>query len=126
MRGSITWDEHLFHDPHSFKPSRFLPKPEGEGEEFPQGAIFGWGRRVCPGRYLAHDMLWIAIVRILAVMDVQKARDAAGNIVGPGIEFITALTSHAKPSTCGLRPRSEQTKELISQAYDMHTVDVGT
>lgn len=42
---SITWDENNFHDPHLFKPERFLPKPVGSGEVFPQNAIYGWGRR---------------------------------------------------------------------------------
>ena len=42
---SMTWDERHYHDPRSFKPERFLPKPEGAGETFPQGITFGWGRR---------------------------------------------------------------------------------
>ncbi|EKM55770.1 uncharacterized protein PHACADRAFT_256631 [Phanerochaete carnosa HHB-10118-sp] len=121
---SITWDERKFHDPLSFKPERFLPKPEGAGEVLPQGGVFGWGRRICPGRYLADNMVWIAIVRILAVFDVGKARDADGNVVEPSIEFTTVVTSHPKPFACDLRPRSEEAAELIRQAYDMHMADV--
>ncbi|GJE97076.1 cytochrome P450 [Phanerochaete sordida] len=122
---SITWDERHFHDPQSFKPERLLPKPEGAGETFPQSAIFGWGRRVCPGRHLAHDMVWIAIARMLAVFEIQKGRDAAGNIIEPAIEFSTALTSHPKPFPCSLRPRSDAAEQLIKQAYDMHMSNVG-
>ncbi|GJE97077.1 hypothetical protein PsYK624_132870 [Phanerochaete sordida] len=122
---SLTWDERHYHEPRSFKPERFLPKPEGAGETLSQGAIFGWGRRICPGRYLANDMVWIAIARILAVFEVQKARDAAGNFIEPSIEFVTNLTSHPKPFPCDLRPRSEKAAELIRQAYDMHMANVG-
>ncbi|GJE86818.1 cytochrome P450 [Phanerochaete sordida] len=123
---SITWDERHYHDPRSFKPERFLPKPEGAGETFSQGAVFGWGRRICPGRYLARDMVWIAIARILAVFEVQKAHDAAGNIVEPAIEFVTSLTSHPKPFPYDLRPRSDAAEQLIRQAYDMHMANIVT
>ncbi|EKM55769.1 uncharacterized protein PHACADRAFT_195821 [Phanerochaete carnosa HHB-10118-sp] len=120
---SITWDEHKFHDPLAFKPERFLPKPVGAGEVLPQGGVFGWGRRVCPGRHLADNMVWIGIVRILAVFDIGKAKDADGNVVEPQIEFTTSITSHPKPFSCDLRPRSAKATELIRQAYDLHMVN---
>ena len=47
---------------------------------------------ICPGRHLADSMVWIGIVRLLAVFDVQKAKDADGNVVEPNIEFTTSLT----------------------------------
>nr|BAL05152.1 cytochrome P450 [Phanerodontia chrysosporium] len=121
---SITWDERHFHEPRTYKPERFLPRPQGAGEDFPQGAVFGWGRRLCPGRYLADDVVWLAIARILAVFDIQKAVDADGNVVEPHIEFTTVLTSHPKPFPCSLRPRSEKAAELVRQAYDMHMANV--
>ena len=37
-------------------------------------------------------MVWIAIARLLAVFEIEKARDAASNIIEPNIEFVTALT----------------------------------
>ncbi|EKM55768.1 uncharacterized protein PHACADRAFT_209296 [Phanerochaete carnosa HHB-10118-sp] len=123
---SITWDERKFHEPRSFKPERFMPKPEGAGEVLPQGGAFGWGRRVCPGRYLADNMIWIGIVRILAVFDIGKAKDADGSIIEPRIEFITSLSSHPKPFPCDLRPRSEKAAELIRQAYDLHMAGATT
>lgn len=42
---SITWDESKFRDARSFRPERFLPKPEGYGETFLPNIMFGWGRR---------------------------------------------------------------------------------
>lgn len=37
-------------------------------------------------------MVWIGIARLLAVFDIQKAKDADGNVLEPNIEFTTALT----------------------------------
>ena len=38
---------------------------------------------VCPGRFFAAHTLWITLANILAVYDVQKARDTDGNVVEP-------------------------------------------
>ncbi|KAI0768404.1 cytochrome P450 [Irpex lacteus] len=89
---SITWDPRNFHDPQTFKPERYLPKPEGEGEIFPMNSVFGWGRRICAGRHLAFDSVWIAVARILATFTISAIKDADGNLVKPQVQFTTALT----------------------------------
>ena len=33
---------------------------------------FGYGRRVCPGRYFAEDILFLAIASILAVFTIER------------------------------------------------------
>ena len=37
-------DENVYADPHLFNPDRFLPKPAGNGEPYPN-YVFGFGRR---------------------------------------------------------------------------------
>ncbi|KIP01864.1 hypothetical protein PHLGIDRAFT_131056 [Phlebiopsis gigantea 11061_1 CR5-6] len=71
---AIAWDARRFHEPHRFKPERFLPAPAGAGEAFPVGAVFGWGRRICPGRFLADNSAWLAIARLLAAFDSPSTR----------------------------------------------------
>ncbi|KAI0093006.1 cytochrome P450 [Irpex rosettiformis] len=95
----LTWDENKFHDARSFKPERFLPKPEGAGEIFPTNAVYGWGRRICAGRFLADNSVWIAMARIIAVFDITPPKDAEGRLTKPNIKFTTQMTRSVGPST---------------------------
>ncbi|KAF9002199.1 cytochrome P450 [Cyathus striatus] len=75
---AILRDESIYHDPDSFNPDRYLPKPEGNAEPYPIGH-FGFGRRICPGQYFAEASLWIVISSILATLDIRRALDDEEN-----------------------------------------------
>lgn len=45
--------------------------------------------RLCPGRKLADHTLWLAIVTVLAVLDINKAHDADGNEIMPEAAFVS-------------------------------------
>lgn len=48
--------------------------------------------RICPGRFFAENMVWLAIARILAAFNVTKARDAEGNEIEHEVKFVTGIT----------------------------------
>ncbi|KAG6837602.1 hypothetical protein H0H93_006123 [Arthromyces matolae] len=79
---AMTLDESVYQDPRSFNPSRYLPAPVGRGEPF-STSHFGFGRRICPGRHLADDSLWIAIATSLATVKFLKPLDDHGNEITP-------------------------------------------
>ncbi|KAI0748969.1 cytochrome P450 [Irpex lacteus] len=129
---SMTWDESKFHDPQQFKPERYLPKPEGAGETFPTNAVFGWGRRICAGRFLAEGSLWTAAARILAVFSISPMKDEKGKDIKTEVKFKTILTrkcridpmqtSHTEPYTCNILPRDEVAlRHICSVSYDTLT-----
>ncbi|KAJ7928218.1 cytochrome P450 [Mycena leptocephala] len=66
--------------PERFRPERFLT-PEGTlSPNVPDtDAAFGFGRRICPGRVMARNTLWITIASILATFDITDPVDAAGS-----------------------------------------------
>ncbi|KAJ6532371.1 cytochrome P450 [Mycena capillaripes] len=78
---AMSLDESVYSDPTSFYPERFFPKPAGRGEPYFNNVIFGFGRRVCTGQYVAENSLWIAISTILASCQIANALDEKGNII---------------------------------------------
>ena len=87
---AILHDETMFPDPDAFKPERFLDASGGATSDYPDAA-FGFGRRVCPGRFMAHAAVWLAIVSVLSTFDISKAVDEDGNEIVPAGEFIDGL-----------------------------------
>ena len=71
-------DEERFPDPTEFKPERHL---DADGNLLPvdlSGICFGYGRRICAGRYLAHASDWLAVSNMLSMFRFSKAVGPAG------------------------------------------------
>ncbi|KAG5947888.1 hypothetical protein E4U59_006753 [Claviceps monticola] len=117
---SIWW---FTHDPEKyanafvFDPDRFLA-PLNEGPD-PKDHVFGYGRRRCPGRYLADDTLFLTISRIIATMNVTAKLDEQGRPIdlkkaSPG------LMSRPEPFSYRITPRTAKHAELIRAAAMNH------
>jgi len=69
---SILHDPEIYKDPFAYNPDRFLKDGEIDRTvQDPKVAAFGFGRRICPGRFMAENSLFIFICHILAVYNVQ-------------------------------------------------------
>ncbi|KAJ8488284.1 hypothetical protein ONZ51_g3644 [Trametes cubensis] len=110
---SMAMDTRVYHDPESFKPERFLPGSHGGPEPFPH-ASFGFGRRICPGRFLAMGSVWMAIASLCATMDIRKAAGPDGKEITPSGEYTSGLSCFPKPFPADIRPRSEAARRLIA------------
>ncbi|KAJ3492023.1 hypothetical protein NLI96_g261 [Meripilus lineatus] len=113
---SLALDEKVYANPYVFWPERYLPKPEGNGEPHPPG-VFGYGRRICPGRFLANASVWIAITTILATFDIKCPQDERGKEIIPTGELDTGATRRPKPFKCQMKIRSSQAEKLIRNAH---------
>ncbi|KAE9405310.1 cytochrome P450 [Gymnopus androsaceus JB14] len=103
--------EHIYKDATSFNPDRFIPKSQG-GREEPYLSPFGFGRRICPGRFLAESTLWITMAMILATCKIGKAKDANGMEITPAVEFDSGIVDHLKPFNFTLVPRTAKARAI--------------
>ncbi|KAF8504989.1 cytochrome P450 [Hysterangium stoloniferum] len=95
-------------DPMAFKPERFLDSPAMKDP----AAAFGFGRRVCPGRPLAENALFITIASILHVFNIALPPGSPPlnrNTFTPGI--------FSRPASfeCSFTPRSIAAEALLNQ-----------
>jgi len=108
----IGLDEKVYANPYNFYPERFLPKPAGS-EETQFTAGWGYGRRICPGRFVADASLWLVIATMLSVFDISKRIGPDGKPITPSMEFSDGLVRHPHIGPCDIRPRSDRAISLI-------------
>ncbi|KAI0259891.1 cytochrome P450 [Gloeopeniophorella convolvens] len=100
----------IFHDPTTFpEPDQFVPERwlEPGAPTFPDIA-FGFGRRECPGRFMARASIWATIAGMLAAFEMTPAEGGL-----PEEEYSSGLASYVKPFQCHILPRSETAEELV-------------
>ncbi|KAF5353638.1 hypothetical protein D9757_012449 [Collybiopsis confluens] len=114
---AINRDPSLYSDPDTFRPERFLDSPKGPFRSINDITAFGFGRRVCPGRYMAEDSVWLAIASVLATLNVGKAKDEEGNEIEPSGEYTPGpFFSHPKPYRFATVPRSPRARAFVLAA----------
>ncbi|KAJ7829395.1 cytochrome P450 [Mycena olivaceomarginata] len=107
----ISHDETLFSDPFAFRPERFLveesPLPD------PSTIAFGWGRRICPGRFLAENSLWLHVATVLACFNITPTVGDDGKPIIPPREYTSGMASRPLPFPCRIYPRNDSVVDLI-------------
>jgi len=107
-------DEKVYPDPFAFKPERFLKDGQLDPNvQHPGVATFGFGRRICPGRFMALSSVWISIAMILSTLEIKKAVDEKGDIIEPDHKYVSSMVSIPAPFKCSIKPRSDETEKLI-------------
>lgn len=143
---AIHHNEKYFKDSHNFIPERYLSPGEDGTEPYPHSdghSAFGWvsrpdpcispclfvclcgqlinlstqGRRICPGKKLAENTLFITITQILWGFNISKARDqTTGEEIVPNIfAYTDGFNSKPHPFQCQIVPRCPRILEVIEQ-----------
>ncbi|KZT66957.1 cytochrome P450 [Daedalea quercina L-15889] len=118
---AILHDPALYPDPHEPLPERYLApaaQKADDGETLnpdPRAFAFGYGRRICPGRIIADDMLFILVANVLAAFDVSDAVTAEGPAT-TRTECVGSLMSRPPAFRCKIAPRSKAMEQLVASA----------
>ncbi|KAH9886231.1 cytochrome P450 [Cubamyces lactineus] len=114
---AILHDESVYSNPDEFDPDRYLPtreKPEGEPD--PARAAFGFGRRICPGRFFAEDSLFLTIASMLHVFTISHPNGLSGGEAMKGIIWSSGLVSHPSAFAVQLTPRFQYASDVVHAA----------
>ncbi|RDW76895.1 cytochrome P450 [Aspergillus mulundensis] len=99
----------VFEEPETFRPERWLKRPDASL------ATFGFGRRICPGRHIFADVFAITVARLLWAFTMEPTVDPgtvdASRSAHPGVIF--------RPVDVGMkfRVRSARHQEAIERAW---------
>ncbi|KAJ7617259.1 cytochrome P450 [Roridomyces roridus] len=110
---AILNDEKMYPDPHTFNPDRFLLDGKPNQAVQDPSAVFGFGRRICPGRHLADASVWLTIVSILAMFDITKPVGEDGQVIEPSYEYTEGIICAPVPFKCSIRPRSQVAVDAV-------------
>lgn len=103
----------------TFKPERFLEDDGHEAEMDPHGLVFGFGRRICPGRFLADNTVYLSVAQSLAVFNITTAVED-GKEVDIKPEFHAGVISHPVPWKFNITPRCPAHEALILSVEREH------
>jgi hypothetical protein len=125
---AILHDPASYPEPDMFKPERFL-NPDGSLRDDPNLlSVFGFGKRICPGRHVADAGLFMSVVSFVSVFNIKSGRDVGGTVsdysyTGGSIRCCPILSwrpskvdspcSYPNPFPCSFIPRDNKARELI-------------
>ncbi|KAL7654613.1 hypothetical protein ACMYSQ_006619 [Aspergillus niger] len=106
---AITHDPNIYPHPDKFDPERFLgenPQPD------PSGWVFGFGRRVCPGRVLADASVFVTVGMVLSAMRISLEK---GEGEGEEVRFTPGVVSHPVLAGVKVEARSARHEGVIRE-----------
>lgn len=116
---SIWWflhDPEVYKNPLAYEPERFLePRNEPEPED-----VWGYGRRICPGRFLASESLYLTVARTLAAFTISKGVDENGKEIDVELKHTPGLVDHPVKYAYSIKPRNEKYVDLIRKVGADH------
>lgn len=78
---ALLHDEERYPNSLSFNPDRFIKNGALDPDILhPDVAAFGYGRRICPGRFMAQDSIWITVLLRLQHLIFDPPRTLRGSL----------------------------------------------
>ncbi|KAM5546226.1 hypothetical protein V8D89_000352 [Ganoderma adspersum] len=113
---AILRDPEVYSQPDDFMPERFLDSDgnlDVQGRD-PTHVMFGFGRRLCPGRYFAESTLFILCASVLSAFAIGPPVDHNGIPAEVRREATDGgMVAHPKIHKYSIRPRSPHVERLV-------------
>ncbi|KAI0631993.1 cytochrome P450 [Trametes polyzona] len=112
---AILHDPAVYPNPEDFRPERFIR--DGKLDETvldPSAYAFGYGRRVCPGRYFANDALFMAAASVIHTFRFSPPLDEKGRQIKVELQQTRGFISYPEDRRFAMEPRSAEAVALIS------------
>ncbi|SJL17045.1 related to cytochrome P450 CYP2 subfamily [Armillaria ostoyae] len=93
----MTHDPKTYQDPMVFDPTRFLARPGHVPERDPREIAFGFGRRICPGRYLADATVFTVCAMVLSTFDISRAEGSAEPVLNARDVVLLPSSAQSRP-----------------------------
>jgi len=127
---------HLNHDPDvygpdadEFRPERHLDangklKPAVADTKDESHVTYGFGRRICVGRHVSNNSMFVEIAALLWCFDITPAKDAQGKDIlpDPMDSVDEGLVVRPAPFHCTITPRSQEVEATISQTKELYSL----
>ncbi|KAH0581542.1 O-methylsterigmatocystin oxidoreductase [Termitomyces sp. J132] len=92
------------HDPDEFIPERFLGDQPAIN---PSNYVFGFGKRMCPGKLLAEDAIFLLAATLLMRFTITPKLDDNGKEIPIDVEYSSGLLSLPSEFQCTIKPYAE-------------------
>ncbi|KAJ5389179.1 uncharacterized protein N7496_000247 [Penicillium cataractarum] len=122
---TISREEALFgSDPDDFIPDRWLEEDGKTLKSLPPAA-FGYGRRTCPGRHFARNVIWNVVAQLLWSFDIKAglSEETGEPIPVDPIACTYGLVMRALPFKAAFNPRGPWVREVITRDGDTYGKD---
>ncbi|KAK2051646.1 cytochrome P450 [Colletotrichum caudatum] len=123
---AITRDTAVFGaDADDFRPERWLER--GGGGDLPRTS-FGYGRRLCPGRHVGRDGLWVMAARLLWAFDMEAPTDPVTlrkKVIDPMAMPPFGIVIDPQPFEALFKPRGDWVEALVREGMESAEMDVG-
>ncbi|KAG2085586.1 cytochrome P450 [Suillus discolor] len=101
-------------DPEAFSPERFLDTHVKQTAIDPYSYAFGFGRRMCPGRFLADNSVFMLVTSIVATVQISIPKDSHGTEKPFDPPYIPAgLVSFPYPFEVDIEPVSDKAVAVV-------------
>lgn len=126
-------------DPDQFNPERWLPEANsgvGGKDGIKSGVVgplkdlptigFGYGRRVCPGRHIARNSMWVQIARLVWAFDVKPGNETVGRelLLSDPWACFDGVVSSPLPFQAEFKPRGPWVTKIISEQCFTQDMDL--